>query len=303
MPKLAELLKSGSISATDATLTGSLTPAQAHSFINVVKDSSAFLQKITTYKMGRLKTELDAIDVARGVLVRVPSGTLPTEAQREKIKMVGCALDANAVQLFAQILQDTLENNKDNPKFESETLTKFATAFGNDLAYLGFAGTSDAYADTFATLHKGWIQLAKDDDDTQKIEYESTDSVTDRLTALVQAIPSDVFSDAVIIIGTADWQRYNYELSQNAAAQILIDGNAKRILGVPLEVQPLMPAGTYLATPLKNLVLGTVLDIRRNRTYDVEARSLKYIFEVYCDYQIIIKKWVTLMTETSGGVQ
>jgi hypothetical protein len=51
-----------------------------------------------------------------------------------------------------------------------------------------------------------------------------------------------------------------------------------------------------MATPLKNLVLGTVIDIRRNRWYDNEERALKYVFEVYCDYEIVVKKWVSLLT-------
>ena len=36
----------GSMNATSATLSGSLTPEQATSLINVIKDNSEFLQKI-----------------------------------------------------------------------------------------------------------------------------------------------------------------------------------------------------------------------------------------------------------------
>ena len=285
----------GSMTALNSTLSGSLTPEQAHNFINVIKESNGFLQKITTEKMGRLTKELDAWDVARGILVRVPSGEKPSEAQRAQLSLVGCKLDAKPVQLFARILQDALEDNKSNPSFEKDTFESFTKAFGNELAYLGFVGTSDTYNNTFATLNKGWLQIAKDSSATTKITYAAPDKVSDRLAALVASIPADVFSEAVILISPADLQKYNKELSANAAANILINGDAKKILGVPLEVQPLMPAGTYMATPLKNLVLGTVIDIRMNRWYDAEERALKYVFEVYAGYEIVVKKWVSLM--------
>lgn len=293
----SELFKSGSIAAVNATLSGSLTPEQAHNFIDAIKDNSGFMQKVTVEKMGRLTKELDAWDVARGILVRVASGEKPTEAQRAQLNLAGCKLDAKAVQLFARILQDALEDNKHNPKFEEQTFSSFSRAFGNDLVNLGFTGSSDTYDGSFATLNKGWLQIAKDSVDTTKIEYATADSVTSRLTALAKSIHADALSDAVILVSPADYQTYNEELSANAAAGILIEGSAKKILGIPLEVNAFMPEGTYMATPLKNLVMGTVIDIRRNRFYDSEERALKYIFEVYCDYEIVVKKWVSIMTE------
>ena len=91
-------------------------------------------------------------------------------------------------------------------------------------------------------------------------------------------------------------QEYNKELSALNAPSYLINGNADRVLGVKLEVSPLMPKGVYMATPLENLVLGVCLDINRNRWYDPEERALKYIFDASVDYEIIIKKWVSIAT-------
>ena len=108
MKGLSEILKA-SMGATDTVLSGSLTPEQAHNFVQVVKDNSSFLNKINVVKMGRLTKEVDAWDVAKGILVRVPSGEKPTEDQRKKLGLVGCKLDAKSVQLFARILQDALE--------------------------------------------------------------------------------------------------------------------------------------------------------------------------------------------------
>lgn len=295
MKGLNEILKV-SIGATDTTLSGSLTPEQAHNFVQVVKDNSDFLNKINVVKMGRLTKEVDSWDVAKGILVRVPSGEKPTEDQRKKLGLVGCKLDAKSVQLFARILQDALEENKHNPKFEEETFAIFSKAFGNDLALLGFVGKSDTYANSFETLHKGWLQIAKESSEVTKITYAAQDSVSNRLKALVKSIPADAKANAVILINPNDVSAYNEELSKLNSPVHLIEAGAKKILGIPFEESYLMPEGEYLATPLKNLLLGIVLDIRRNRWYDAEERALKYVFDVFVDYEIAVKKWVSVMS-------
>ena len=81
MDGLNDILK-GSMNATSVTLSGSLTPEQAHNFVDVIKQNNGFLQKIHTEKMGRLTKELDTWDVAKGILVRVASGDKPSETQR-----------------------------------------------------------------------------------------------------------------------------------------------------------------------------------------------------------------------------
>ncbi|WP_229204403.1 hypothetical protein [Campylobacter anatolicus] len=174
MNALNEILKT-SMNATNVTLSGALTPEQVHNFVDVIKQNNGFLQKIHTEKMGRLTKELDAWDVANGILVRVSSGDKPNDNQRVALNKVGTKLDAKSVQLFARILQDVLEDNKSNPKFESETFESFAKAFGNDLALFGFIGESDTYDGSFKTLHKGWVAVAKDSSKATKLTYASND--------------------------------------------------------------------------------------------------------------------------------
>lgn len=295
MNSLNQIIKN-SMSATDTTLSESLTPTQAHNFIKVVQDNSTFLQKINVVKMGRLNKEVDAWDVAKGILVRVPSGEKPNEEQRKKLGLIGAKLEAKNVQLFGRILQDALEENKENAKFEEETFSVFSKAFGNDLALLGFVGKSDTYANSFETLHKGWLQIAKNSKDAQKLTYAKNENIATRLTKLVKSINSDIKNDCVILINPADVMEYNEELAKLNSPTHLIESGASKILGVKFEETSLMPKGEYLATPLKNLLLGMVLDIRRNRWYDAEERALKYVFDVAIDYEIAVKKWVSLLS-------
>lgn len=297
---LSNILKTGSIGAADVTLSGQLSPEAAHNFVDAIKDNSKFLQKVTLKKMKKLTCEVDAWDVAKGILVRVPSGQSPTDEQRAKLNLIGTKLEGKEVQLFARILKDALNDNQDNPNFEKEQYDSFTKAFGNDLALLGFIGSSDTYASKkFEELNKGWVQIAKDSPDTKKITYKANSSMVDRLSAIVDQIDDDVFDEAVILISPKDYRAYNKEISNLNAANVLINGNAKEILGVPLEVQPLMKSGEYLATPLKNLILGVGVLVDRNRFYDNEERALKYIFDTFCDYEIVVKKWATLSTKGS----
>lgn len=295
---LSQLLKNGSMAPNDVVLNGTLRPEYAHGFVDAIKDNSAFLKKITIEKMKKLTKKMDAWDVARGILVRVPSGQAPTEAQRRKLDLLGCELNNKPVQLFARVLQDTLEDNADNPNFENETFNAFSKAFGNDLTLLGFTGIKDDYSgDKFEHLNKGWFTLASESPEVNKVEYTATTKISDRLRAVVDNINDDVFNDSVILINPKDYRAYQNELSEKAAASILIHGDAKEILGVSLEIHPLVKPGTYLATPIKNLVMGIGLNIRRNRWYENEERCLRYVFDLYCDYEIAVKKWTTLSTK------
>ena len=300
MPAFSEIIKAaGSMSATDFSLRGTLTPEQSHTLIDAIVDSSAFLQKVQNVKTKSLQKDLTAIDLANNILVQVAEGAKPTDAQKQKAALLGCTLNLKPAQLFAFIGDSALEDNAHNPRFESETFNAFAKSFGNNLTNLGFVGTTDVYAGAtgFATLNKGWIEIAKTDAGTIKGTYDPDDKIIDRLTALAESLDPDAVADASILISPADYQLYNRELSALNAPTYLIENNAPRILGIPLEVNKFMPAGVYVATPLKNLVLGVGLGIKRAREYDAEARGLRYIFSVYQDYEILIKKWVSVLVE------
>jgi hypothetical protein len=302
MSGFSEIIKAaGNMGAADFTLSGNLTPEASHTLIDAIVDSSAFLKKVETVKTNSLQRDLTAIDLANNILVQLAEGTRPTEAQRQKATAIGATLSLKPAQLFGFIGRSALEDNQHNPRFEEQTFNAFAKSFGNNLTNLGFVGTTDVYDASFTTLNKGWVEIAKTDANTVKGTYVASDTVTERLTALAESINPDALADSAILISPADYQAYNKELSALNAPSYLIEGNAPRILGAPLEVNKFMPQGVYIATPLKNLVLGVGLGIQRERFYDPEERGLKYVFSVYQDYEILIKKWVSVLTLAPSG--
>ncbi len=176
-PVFSEILKTGSISATDVTLSGVLTPKQARTFISTIVKKDGLLKEVTVDVTSKLTKERSSFDIGKGVLTRHTSGQKVPDNQMKKLGKIGCTLDmSKGVALNARILDDALEDNKDNPKFEAETFDAFSTTFNNDLAYLGIAGTKDnADANApFTELAKGWVQIAKSSSDTKIFTTQET---------------------------------------------------------------------------------------------------------------------------------
>ncbi|HDX8149214.1 TPA: phage capsid protein, partial [Campylobacter fetus subsp. venerealis] len=220
---------------------------------------------------------------------------------RQKIGVSSVLIENKVVQLFAKITQDTLEDNAENPNFENETFDSFATAFSNDLQNLGMIGSKDDYAESkFENLNKGWFALAKENAKTTKITYAENSTMLSRLTSLVENANDDVLNGSAIIISKKDLIAYNKEIgNKSGGLSILLNQGANNILGVPLIAANFVKSGEYMLTPLKNLVFSIGLDIRRQRWYDNEESSLKYKFEVFCDYQIGVPEWVVLSTQAA----
>lgn len=296
---LSEIIKSnGSINATDMYANSTLRPEVTNKIIKTIVEKSDFLSKITLDRTKKLNKSFDIWNLASGILVRVNAGDKPTDAQRQKIGVSSVLIENKPVQLFAKITQDTLEDNAENPNFENETFDSFATAFSNDLQNLGMIGAKDDYSESkFAHLNKGWFILAKESSEVKKLEHKSTSKIVDRLSAMVENANEDVLNDSVIIISKKDLIAYNKEIgAKNGGLSILLNKGANNILGVPLIGVSFVKSGEYMLTPLKNLIFSIGLDIRRQRWYDNEESSLKYKFEVFCDYQIGVPSWVVLST-------
>lgn len=297
--KLMQFAK-GLITPESLTVSGSLTPKQSKKFISAIIKNNAFLGKVTTQTMNSLQQYVDAYDIAEGILVRVAEGSEPLTAQKKGYSNIGCTLEALKVQLFADVTRSTLENNADNPNFESMLFNGFATRWGNELVKLGFEGTADSGA-TFATLNKGWITIAAASDAVNSDTYTADgegDCQLARLEALVAKIPVDIKGPGVsILMNWADYEALQKEVAEGTnSTATLLKGNADTFMGYPLERVKWMPKGKYMATPLKNLVFGISTSAYRGREWNGRKRCMEYTFDLGCDYEIIVKKWVALLT-------
>ncbi|MFA9238286.1 MAG: phage capsid protein [Candidatus Paceibacteria bacterium] len=284
---------------TDVTLSGQLTPQQARTFIKAIIDRQSILKNVTVDICSKLTKTRTAYDIGKGVLNRHVSGqAVPADAMK-KLGVIGCTLDmTKAVSLNARILQETINDNKDNPDFEKEQFEGFSIAFTNDLDYLGIAGTADNPAANapFAELAKGWVTVAKESATVKKVTTTKT-TVVEQLKVVVQNLHEDVKGGkAEINLSAIDYDAYQLEVSEahpNSGA--IINGGINTFLGYKLNPNSNMEAGEYLATIPKNMVFGIATQIERNRWYDNEASALRYKFVVYCDYEFDIHKYVTFV--------
>lgn len=306
---LSEIMKSGSINATDVQLDGELTPAQGRAFANAIVDNSAFLKRITVDITGKLTKKRSALDAAKGVLARHISGTATDTTKYAQLGIIGAKLDmTQAVVLEAQINQETLDDNQDNANFETEQYAGFTQVFSNDLAYLGIVGVADNDTATapFSELARGWVTVAAESANTVKVTYtpvadDAGQTVVNALDAVCKAAHPDIKRKMAIKLSEEDYESYvNYIAEKHQNTAILLSGEALKYKGRELIPDADMPQGTYLATPLKNMVLGFSRAIMRTRWYDNDKSALRYKFIVRPDYEFDIHKYVTIATEAVG---
>lgn len=297
--RLNNIAKSGALGATDARLSGSLTPKQGRIFVKAIIASHDLLGKVTTDITGKLTKERDGWDTAKGILTRHKSGLKAPDANLKKLGKIGCKLDmTNGVELNAKILDEALEDNQDNPNFEKEQFAAFNTIFSNDLQYLGIIGIADSddHEADFNKLAKGWFQIARDSENVNK-PTSSNDSILMRLKHLVKNAHDDVKGMASILMSASDYMDYQFEIAEKYKdLATLLSADKKTFMQMPIEVSADIENGEYLLTPLKNMIFGISSRVKRSRWYDDDESALKYKFVVFPDYEFDVHKYVTYMT-------
>ncbi len=302
---LSEIMKAGSINATDVQLDGELTPAQGRAFANAIVDNSDLLKRITVDVCGKLTKKRSALDAAKGVLARHISGEATDTNRYAKLGVIGAKLDmTRAVVLEAQINQETLDDNQGNKSFESEQHTAFTQVFANEIVYLGMVGIDDNDANDapFNELAKGWAFVAAESGDTVKstsptVADDEQQTVLNALDKVCKTAHRDVRNKMAIFVSVEDHETYvDYIAEKHQNTNVLLSGKAATYKGRELIVDPDMSQGTFMGTPLKNMVLGFARAIMRTRWYDNDKSALRYKFIVRPDYEFDIKKYVTLVT-------
>ncbi|WP_107497440.1 P2 family phage major capsid protein [Thalassobius sp. I31.1] len=293
-------LAKGLISPEDLSNGGDLKAQQADKLISMLF-ADKFLSKVNTIRMSRLTRDVDALDVARRQLVRVAQGKEPEDDELTGAGEHGCKLTALDAQLFASLSLAFLRDNKDNPKLQSEIEKSFNTCLGNDIVDLGFNGIADdAEGDNraakFIRLNKGWLQITREADKTQKVEI---DPATDGWKASLKAImeKSDVRARAIssFVMNEADADEYGEEINAPVTGhEVQTAAPARRYKGKVIEAHPLCPRGSVLFTPMKNLVYGLHTTIDRNRAYHNRRRALEYTYDMCFDFEIAVKQFAVL---------
>jgi len=289
------------IGPQDLAVSGEITASRANKFIDLITSQDDLLKRVNIIPMDSLKSTYDVWDMDKGVLVRVAEGSEPTNAKKKKISNKGRELDSKPMQLFADVTRASILNNQHRPNFISWLDGRFAKKFSNELIYLGFVGEKDDYANSdFKNLNKGWLQIVNDEADANKTTYAAEDSMVDRLQKLVDTADDDLPDDAKIFIHRKDFLKYCIEVGKSTnTAELLIQAAAQGFAGYEFVVTNNMPSGTYMLTPLQNLVIGVVSKIYRNREWNSRKRAVEYTFDIHADYDIAVPKFASLATQAA----
>lgn len=293
-------LAKGLIGPQDVANGGELTAQGASKLISMVFDDP-FMKRVTTERMMRLTKNVDVIDLQGEQLVRVPEGEEPAADQMTGASEHGCKLTALEAQIFAKITLQFLRENKDNPELLKLIEKSLQTVMNNDLVKLGFVGVNDDggganKAEKFRRLNKGWLQIAREADATQKLVIDpATDTWVAALQSVVDAADERWEGDCVLLMNPKDASAYSREINAPVTGhEVHTKKPASDFEGKEIVGHKNMPRGTVLCTPLANLVFGMHVDVRRSRDYHKIKRAIEYVFDISFDYELAIKEAAVL---------
>ena len=285
----------GLIGPADIAVGGRLTPQQAAGMIKLVFGND-FFKEITTQKMMRLTFEGQVVDIPRRSLRSVPQGKEPTDDEKTDIEEFGYTLDAKSAQLFADLTNDFLLNNQDNPQLASELEGMFVTRIQGELVDLSWNGVGDGSADPFLKLNKGFIQLVKDsilaggDGAAKSADINPLSTWYDNLAGLWELVPDQVKDQCVIYMNPTDADNYALERGRDTVRPD--DQTTRKIIGKSIRPVVGVPSRHVTITPPKNLIVGICQDVTRSRQYHNRKRCVEMTFDMSVDFEIAAKQFV-----------
>ena len=291
----------GEIDAGALASGGTLKPQQSNRILSLVA-KNPFLSGITRRTMTRLKADGYVIDIAQRSLRSVPEGQEPAEDDKTGITNFPYQLYAQAAELFTDVTRSFIQDNLDNPQFLTELEAAFATRIADELVDLGFNGDESVAQDhkdyKFLKLNNGWLKIAANSNDTNKITIDpETDGWVDTLANIIKMQDSRFVAGSSLIMNTVDAVEYDVEVGKHVTGRAAIaDSKANGLVGFNIIRQGHMPAKTVMFSPPKNLIYGINKNITRHKAWHARKRVVEYTWELMADFEIAAKQAVVLAT-------
>ncbi len=295
-----EFQKSGEFRPELINVGHTLRPEESNRFIDLIVSASDFLKRITVEKCSKLKKDVNVWEFVQEVMQRVPEGDDPSKYT--SFKNVGKELSLVDGTLFSFIPLSFLEDNAKNRRIESVIEGRLSAVYGRDIVRMGFVGMKDDNSDGFRTLNKGWIQLLKEAQKSNKVdvaEYEDGSGVIDwsgLLSEIIRSLPDLYKSESTaIVMNKADHEEYAEQIGNRVAAHpVLFSGKNLTPLGYDIVTISHMPRKHVMFTPLKNLVFGHGTEVKRFRELSGVKRCINYTINSYFDYEVAVDEAAVL---------
>lgn len=293
----------GLIGPADIAVGGRLIPEQAGKLISLVYGND-FLASITNTKMQRLEYEGQVVDIPRRSLRRVPQGKEPEDDEKSDVNEFGYALKAESAQLFADLTNDYLLNNQDNPNLTSDLETMFVTRISGELVDLAWNGTGNPADGDFLKLNKGFIKIITESHAAggagaaKVANLNLAESWYDNIEGLWTLVPDQIKDQAVIHMNPSNADGYAFQRGRDTVRS---DEQASRqIIGKKIKPVVGMPENHVVITPPKNMIVGICQDVTRSRSYHSRKRCVEMTFDMSVDFEIAAKQFVVLGKPPAG---
>ena len=299
---LIEVIKSGAMSPSDLEISGELTPDQTHFMFEAITGGDGFLSTINSLKMKKLKGGKDLFDLPGDILVRVPEGAEPSDAQKNKIVNLGEYFNLLPTQAFFEITKSTLRNNSDDPNFLQKMEARMITKIAGQIEKLACVGTNDLYSTSgIENLKKGLIQRAKEEVATGNYIKKGTDFTTDNIFTLVEdgltAADSNYLDECVILMSPQMALAHSKKMGYaDNTAKLLMDKKNATHLGYQIKIVKHFPDNVIMVTPLNNLLFAMHTEVSWVREFSLTKRVLSYIYDIWVDFGIGIPEATVLLT-------
>ena len=247
--------------------------------------------------MRRLSKDLNVLDIANRLMIRVAEGLEPTSAQLAGATQIGKTLTAQKAQLFMSVLFSTIEDNQDNPAYEDQLASMFALKTANELEDLSMNGTSDGGTPAvFLALNKGWVQIAKDAANTHKFDTGTlSQNYMGNIKSIVDLQDERFKATSVLVMSSTDYDGLIEEVGgEPGGIAYILQGSIPGYKGREVIKHPFMPIGTIIFTPLMNYVFGICKEINRYREIRGAKRSIDYTFDLAVDFEFAIDAGVVI---------
>lgn len=263
-----EGVRKDNITTESLAFEGTLSPSVATELYSlVIGDDTTLLGKVKNTKVRRPKGEIDVADLELDTARRITAGSPPGTGDNEGTINKNLVYECKEMDLKYTLEKKTLRDySGDLVGLETRILMDFfVPSLRRQMLRLGFTGTSDTYVNTFESLGKGWLQVARDkcpagqvlDISTLSLDANDPQEIMAKMKeAILTNNPAFYTPDMKYILSVLDMHKYGEILKARPDGISAVYNGANKVYDAhELLAQNLQPSQYYLMSHLDNMVL------------------------------------------------
>jgi hypothetical protein len=272
--------------ATAFRVGGAYVPEVASEIISRIIEQDEFIKLLNTVRPLGKTYQIPVWTGNTRTTKRPTYGAAPATDSDINLSNVGNTMTLLPMQETYILTDDAIQENLDNPSFETYVQSEITKLAANNLADLSANGIDDDYAGAaWEKLNKGYVTLMKADTAVNDVDYESCADMSALFEAMDAKMPTKYNKDKDIMyfVTYSDWAKYRTLINSTDSTgksnqgEKVYDYNGRKIMWLPY-----LPAGHAFMTNPKNLYLAFNKD---GMNLEIERRAKGACFEMVMNYQ------------------